>query len=62
MSNRENLLADRQAAMPEVKKLIKNHGRSAIVWCLNQLKEYEKKMRQLADLRKAAAALEKEIR
>lgn len=47
--------------MPEVKKIVKKHGRTVVVWCINQLREYEKKVRQLEQLKKEAAKLEKEI-
>lgn len=53
--------ADRGKAMPEVKKLVKKHGRTIVIWCINQLREYEKKVKQLAELKKEAEKLEKEI-
>lgn len=54
--------ADRSKAMPEVKKLVKKHGRKIVNWCINQLREYEKKVKQLAELKKEAEELEKELK
>jgi hypothetical protein len=47
--------------MPDVKKLVKQHGRSIITSCLQQLRDYEKKLRQLDEARKAVAALEGQV-
>jgi hypothetical protein len=45
-SNRQKWLdIDRTKAMPKVKTLVKKHGRTIVVWCINQLREYEKKVR-----------------
>lgn len=52
----------RDDAMPDVKRIVKKHGRTAVVWCINQLREYEKKVRQLSQLKAEAMRLEKEIK
>ncbi len=51
----------RDAAMPEVKKLVAKHGRSIVASCLNQLRDYEKKLRQLASAEAEVAALRRQI-
>jgi hypothetical protein len=51
----------REAAMPEVKKLVRKHGRSTISACLQQLRDYEKKLRQLETARSEVAALESQL-
>lgn len=51
----------RKAAMPGVKALVKEHGREAVNWCVNQMKEYEKKVEKLKALKKETADLEREI-
>lgn len=51
----------RKAAMPEVKALLKKHGRAPVVWCLNQLSEYDKKVERIKQLKKEASDLEHEI-
>lgn len=70
MKKKENLLPSvaqqraqkREAAMPEVKSLVKEWGRETIQWCLNQLREYDKKVEQLKKLKKEARMLAKEIK
>ena len=49
-------------AMPEVKILIKKYGRTVIQGCLNQLRDYEKKLKQLSNLRREASRLQREIK
>lgn len=51
----------RGEAMPEVKSLIKKHGRTVVGWCMGQLRDYEKKVKQLEKIKAEAAKLEKEI-
>lgn len=53
---------DRNKAMPDVKKMVSKHGRATIIWCLNQLKEYEKKTKQLQELKKEAEKLERQLK
>lgn len=48
-----------QAAMPEVKKLVRRYGRTVITVCLSKLKEHEKACQKLAALKREVAALEK---
>lgn len=52
----------REQAMPEVKRMVKKHGRNVISWCINQLKEYEKKVKQLDLAKKEVSRLEKDIK
>lgn len=49
-------------AMPEVKKLVKKYGRTNVQYCINQLKDYERKCKQLEELKKEAEKLEREIK
>jgi len=51
----------REQAMPEVKRLVKKYGRSIISGCIIRLADYDKKMRQLNEAKKAVATLEKEL-
>ena len=51
----------RSRAMPEVKRLVKKHGGTVVLWCISQLREYERKVKQLAELKREAAKLEREI-
>ena len=60
-TKQKHLDHNRTKAMPEVKKLVKKYGRKTITWCINQLREYEKKIKELETLRQEAAKLEKEI-
>lgn len=58
---RDQQKAKRDAAMPEVKKLVKKYGRTAVSSCLSRLAEYDKATRKIAELRKQAAELEKRL-
>lgn len=49
------------AAMPEVKRLVRKYGRTAIANCLNKLREYEKQSARLQGLKKEVAKLEKDL-
>ena len=51
----------RQEAMPAVKVLVRRHGRTTISWCLNKLRDYDRKAKQITALRVQAAELEREI-
>ncbi len=48
-------------AMPDVKKVVDKHGLVTVNYCLNQLKEYNRKSNKLAKMKKEAAELEKQI-
>lgn len=54
--------AKRAAAMPEVKRLVKQYGRDTIAWCVKQLHEYEKKVEKAKELKKELRDLEAEIK
>lgn len=58
---RDQQKAKRDAAMPEVKRLVKKYGRTAVSGCLNRLAEYDKAQKKIAALRKEAAELEKRL-
>jgi hypothetical protein len=51
----------RSAAFPEVKRLVQKYGRTIIAGCLSQIKEKEKALRKVADLKKELARLEKSV-
>jgi hypothetical protein len=51
----------RDKAMPEVKKLVTKHGRIAIQGCLNLIREHEKKLEKLEDLKGEVSRLEKDL-
>ena len=51
----------RENAMPEVKKLVRKYSRQTISGCLNQLREYESKVRQLELAKDAVSKLEAEL-
>jgi len=57
----QRLGRDRSRAMPEVKRLVEKHGRTVVLWCIGQLREYERKVEQLAEFKREAARLEREI-
>lgn len=58
---RDQRKAQRDACMPEVKRLVKKYGRSIVSGCVTRLRDYEKAQKRLADLRKEAAELEKRL-
>lgn len=53
--------ARRDAAMPEVKRLVKKFGRSVVSGCLARIRDYEKSQKRLADLKREMAQLEKRL-
>ena len=57
----EKRRALRKAAMPEVKKLVKRFGRTTVMNCINQLKEHDKTLKKIAELRREAARLKRQI-
>ena len=52
----------RESAMPHVRKLVKRFGRPAVGWCVNQLRDYEKKMKELEQAKKDVAKMEAELK
>ncbi len=52
----------REKAMPEVKRMVKKHGRRSIQACLNQLHDYEKKLGRLTEAKREVASLERELK
>lgn len=65
MSNQKSrsngVVEKREAAMPEVKKLVRKYGRQAVGWCVNQLAEYERKMKKLEQAKAEVRAMEREL-
>jgi hypothetical protein len=57
----ETLASARKAAMPDVSRLVKRHGRTIVLWCVTQLRDYEKKVKELARVKAEAQRLEREI-
>lgn len=53
--------AARAAAMPEVKRLVRKVGRSAIANCLSKLRDHEKGVERLNALKRELAQLEKRL-
>ncbi len=53
--------AQRKNAMPEVKKLVIKYGRSAVMWCINQMRDHEKKIRALENAKREVELLEKNL-
>jgi hypothetical protein len=51
----------RDQAMPEVKRLVTKYGRATISGCLNQLRDYEKKLKQLHAAQFEVQKLEREL-
>lgn len=52
----------RELAMPEVKRLVKKYGRTAVSWCLAQMREYEQRLNRLDEARREVARLEQSVR
>ncbi len=48
-------------AIPDVKKLVKKHGRVIVQSCLNSIREHEVKVEKLETLKGEVEALEKEV-
>jgi len=58
-TNYRNELRDR--AMPQVKALVKKFDRQTISWCILQLAEYEKRVKQLNKAKKDVEQMESEL-
>ena len=58
-TNLRNELRDR--AMPQVKALVKKFDRQTISWCILQLAEYEKRVKQLNKAKKDVEQMESEL-
>ncbi len=54
----EALVSIRKQALPEVKKVVRKFGRNVVIWCVNQMRDYEKKVKQLEQAKKAVQDLE----
>jgi hypothetical protein len=62
LTTMERVRAKRAAAMPDVKRLVKKHGRRAVGACLQHIASYEKEVSKLAALKKEIAAREAKLR
>lgn len=51
----------RDAALPDVKALVKKHGPATIAWCLSKIREHDKKLKELTRIKAEAAKLEREL-
>lgn len=51
----------RERAMPEVKKLVKRFDRQTVNWCVQQLAEYERKIKKLNEAKKEVEKMEQEL-
>ncbi len=59
LTEKRRLAAER--AMPDTKKLVKKYGRTAIQNCLLKLRDYEKSVEKLAELKNEVASLERKL-
>lgn len=50
-----------QAAMPDVREVVKKHGLTMVNSCLSKLREFDKKARKAEQLRQEAEKLEREL-
>lgn len=51
----------RKRAMPEVAKLIAKYDRKTIGWCLNNMKAKEKKLKEIASMKRQLSELQRGI-
>lgn len=58
----EAIRKSREEAMPLVKALVKRFGRTSVQACLNALRDYEKKLKRLAEAKREVAALERDVK
>lgn len=49
-------------AMVEVKRLVKKYNRTTINYCLNQLRDYDKKLAKLEKAKKEVEEIQKELK
>ena len=57
----EKRRAARQAAMPEVKRLVKKYGRSTVANCIGKIREQERAVQKLAALKREISQLQKRV-
>lgn len=50
------------SAMPDVKALVKKYGRKAVANCVAKIRDYDKEVARLAELKKDIAAREAKLR
>lgn len=60
---RQNILekrkAARDAAFPFVAGLVRKYGRAVVLWCVDTIRQKEKRLERIETLRKEVADLEK---
>lgn len=61
MNTLDKRRAARKAAMPDVKALVRKHGRAAVNGCLLQIRAHDKAVLKIERLRKEAAALARKL-
>lgn len=61
LSPRERHQSKKKMAMPEVKRLVNKYGRSPITACLADIREAEKTMKLITDLRRKARELKRKL-
>ena len=61
LNARDLARANAAAAMPDVRALLKKHGRRAVSACLGKIAVFEKEKRKLDALKKEVSALEKRV-
>lgn len=52
---------DKQQAMPKVKALVKQYGRSVVQSCINELRDYERTLREIKEKKAELAELERKV-
>jgi hypothetical protein len=61
-TTRERRQAQASAAMPSVKKLVKQFGRVAVANCLNKIHARDREAARLAALKKQVAEMQRSLR
>jgi len=61
-NTRSRQRARNAAAMPDVRRLVKKHGRLAVGNCLAKIKARDKQAERLAELKRDVAAMERSLR
>ena len=51
----------RKKAMPFVKKIAEKYGRSIVIWCIYQMRDYEKSLKRLEELKEETERLERKL-
>lgn len=62
VTTRDKIRARQAAAMPDVKKIVKKHGRRAVGACLKKIADYDKECAKLEALKKEVASREAKLK